>query len=117
MERWAVLLAQMEAGRTAWADLAKGRRVQFRRPLEDDMQRLRTMPVVDMVCEFVVGWEGITEADLLGAAVGSDAPVPFHAELWSRHLRDNLAHVEPVAAAIVRSVTEHVAARDATAKN
>lgn len=117
MDRWAVLLDQMEAQRTAWADLAPGKRVQFRRPLEDDMPRLRSMPVVDLACEFVCGWEGITEADLLGAAMGSDAPAPFHVKLWSRFLRDNLAHVEAVAAAIVRSVTDHVAARDAAAKN
>lgn len=113
----AALIARMDAQRTRWATLPGGRRVQFRRPLETEFGRFRQGVTVEHLAEYACGWEGFTEADLLGAAIGSSDPVPFSPELWGRLVRDRLDYVAPMAQAIVDAVTEHLASRDAAAKN
>lgn len=113
----AALIARMDAQRTRWAQLPGGRRVQFRRPLETEFGKFRHGVTVDHLAEYACGWEGFTEADLLGAAIGSSDAVPFSPELWGRLVRDRLDYVTPVAQAIVAAVTDHLASRDAAAKN
>ena len=63
-------LQALRKGRLHWVDLAPGRRVQFRRPLETEMYRFVGGVTVEHVVEFVCGWEGFTEGTLLGEAVG-----------------------------------------------
>ena len=117
MSDLASLIARMDAQRTRWAVLPDGRRVQFRRPLETEFGKFRSGVSVDHLVEYACGWEGFTEADLLGAAIGSSDPVAFAPELWGRLVRDRLDYVAPVAQAIVDAVTQHLASRDAAAKN
>ena len=118
MSDFAALIARMEAQRTRWCALPGGpHRVQFRRPLETEFGRFRGGVTVDHVCEYVCGWEGFTEADLLGGGIGSSDPVPFAPELWARVVRDKLDYVAPVSEALVAAITDHLQTRDATAKN
>jgi hypothetical protein len=111
------LIAQLEEQRTRWADLPGGKRVQFRRPLETEFHTFRAGVDVEHVAQYVCGWEKFTEADILGAAIGSDASVPFSGKLWDRVARDRLDYVAAVATAIVQAITDYLAQRDATAKN
>lgn len=69
------------------------------------------------LCDYVCGWDGFTEADLLGPAVGSADAVAFTPELWSRVLRDHLHYFPPVAQAMVDTITEYLASKATTAKN
>jgi hypothetical protein len=113
----AALIARMDAQRTHWAELPGGARVQFRRPLETEFGKFRQGVTVDHLVEYACGWEGFTEADLLGSAVGSSDAVAFSPELWGRVVRDKLDYVDPMAKAIVEAITQHLARRDAAAKN
>ena len=64
------LIAKMDE-RARWVDLPGGKRVQFRRPLETDMGSFVGGVSVEHVCAHVCGWQGFTEADLLGAGIGA----------------------------------------------
>lgn len=111
------LIAKMDEQRTRWVSLPDGKRVQFRRPLETDMGAFTGGVSVDHLCTHVCGWDGFTEADLLGTGIGASDPAPFSSALWARVVRDRIAYVQPVATAMVQAITEHLAAMEASAKN
>jgi hypothetical protein len=111
------LIDRMDAQRTHWAALPDGKRVQFRRPLETEFGKFRTGVHVEHLCEYAIGWEGFTEADLLGAAVGGSDVAPFSPELWARVVRDRIAYVTPLAEALVECIRLHLEAKDGAAKN
>jgi len=119
------LLAARKRSREKTVDLGDGKSVQFRRPPEVDMASLltgsgdtRTWSVgIEHVRKYVTGWEGFTEADLLGAGVGASDPVPFDPELWDDLCSDNIQWVSKVADAILRAVVDHITQQDAIAKN
>lgn len=111
------LLARMAAQREAWVDLPGGQRVQYRRPAEVDLPRLAGGVTPDVVCDCVCGWDKFTEADLLGAAVGSSDPVPFDGRLWAAYVRDKSDVMQTVAKAIAATVTDFLLKRQADAKN
>ncbi len=118
-------LAARKRSREKTVDLGDGKKVTFRRPSESDMPSLlsgegetRTWSVgIEHVRKYVIGWDGFTEADLLGAGIGASDPVEFNAALWDDVASDNIAWVRTVADAILRSVVDHITARDAVAKN
>ena len=111
------LIAQLDEQRTRWVDLPGGKRVQFRRPLETEFGKFRQGVDVEHVAQYVCGWQGFAEADILGRAIGGDHAVPFNGKLWDRLARDRLDYVAAVATAIVGAITDYLAERDATAKN
>ena len=111
------LIARLAEQRRHWAELPGGVRVRLSRPHETEFARFRLGITVEHVCEYVDGWEGVTEAVVLGPSIGSDAPVPFDAALWRELVRDRIDWVPPVAEAIAKAITDHLAAKDATAKN
>lgn len=71
------LVARLLAGREFDVELGAGRRLRLRRPPEVRLGALvRGLEFEDVVA-CTVGWSGITEADLLGATVGSDAAIEW----------------------------------------
>jgi hypothetical protein len=110
-------LQALRKGRLHWCELAPGRRVQFRRPLETEMHRFLGGVLVEHVCEYVCAWEGFTEATLLGDAVGSSDTLPWDAELWAEYVRDHSDVTALVARAIADALEAHLKAREAAAKN
>jgi len=110
-------LQALRKGRLHWVDLAPGRRVQFRRPLETEMYRFVGGVTVEHVVEFVCGWEGFTEGTLLGEAVGSADALDFTPELWAEYVRDSSEVTAEVAQAIAGALKAHLEAREASAKN
>ena len=117
MADFSALIERMDEQRARWVSLPDGKRVRFRRPLEMEFVKFRIGVDVNHLCEYVCGWDGFSEVDRLGAAIGSSDPLPFSAELWSRVVRDRMDYVRPVATAMVEAITEHVAAKEASAKN
>lgn len=110
------LLARAAAQREHWADLGNGKRLRFLRPVEVEMPALLNGVTVEHVIGCANGWEGFTEADLLGAAVGASDPLPFHVDLWSAVVRDNAAYVAAVSQAIADAVTEYLKRKAGTEK-
>lgn len=122
------ILAQLKKRREKSVELEAGKNVFFQRPPESDMPGL-LIPVVDdptkatwsvrleHVLKYVTGWEGFTEATLLGAAIGGDDVVAFDKDLWAEVVGDNLEWQSKVARAILDAVVEHSATQEAVAKN
>lgn len=111
------LLALIRQQRQQWLELQPGLRVRFSRPPEADMGALAAGVTVEHVCRYVDGWEGFTEATLLGAAVGSSDPLDFSAALWAEYVRDRARYIAVVAEAIAAAVQAHLAQSEAAAKN
>ncbi len=119
------LLAALKRRREKSVDLGEGRAVTFLRPLESDMGSMlsgegaeRTWSVtIEHVKKFVNGWSGFTEADLLGASIGSSDPVSFDPDLWAEVCADDIETVQKVAQAILKSVIDHLSEQADVAKN
>jgi len=120
------LLAALKRRREKSVDLGGGKKVFFMRPAESDMPRLlkgdedakRWEVTLADVRTYVCGWEGFTEADILGATVGaSDVKVDFDAELWSEVVSDDLEMINTVAEAILKSVVDFISEKAEVEKN
>lgn len=111
------LLAKMAEQRAAWCDLGDGLRVQYRRPPEVELPRLAGGVRLEHVEAYACGWEGFTEATLLGAAVGASDPVPFTPELWAAWVRDHADAAGKVCQHMAATVSEYLTRREADAKN
>jgi hypothetical protein len=107
----------MAEQRAHWVALGGGLRLRYHRPPEVDMPAFAGGVTLEHAVRYACGWEGFTEATLLGPAVGSADPVPFAAELWDAWLRDNSQHLPAVTKALADSITAHLAARGDVAKN
>ena len=81
------------------------------------MGRLRATDVAAFA-DFVVGWDGMTEARLFGPAQGSaDVAVPFGAELWRTVAEDHSDWLVTIANAVAEQTQKFLTEREAAAKN
>lgn len=111
----AELIAKALALRERWVDLGDGRRVLIRRPGETPLaQRRRSEVTVEWLAGFVIGWEGVTEADVIGTGT---AAVPFDADLWRVVVEDRVEWAAKVAEAVLDLVNKHTEARAAALGN
>lgn len=124
------LIERLRAARDSWCVLREADggmpelAVQLRRPAEVEMSKLRPGPGRDLdaalteaACSTAVGWRGFTEADLLGAAVGSSDPLPFDAALWREVAGDRMEWLTACANHILAQVKEHFAQKAEQRKN
>lgn len=113
------IVAKMRSARRLTVEVAPGRRVHLLRPREEQILAIWKAGVVtpDDVCAAAEGWEGFTEADLLGPALGSDAVVAFLPETFSEWARDRMDAMTQMAAAIGEAISAHFARRAAAEKN
>lgn len=110
------LLAALKRRRELSVKLDGGKEVLFLRPpesamgtmLQVDGEQRRWVVGIEHVLKYVTGWKGFTEADLLGASIGSSDPADFSTELWEEFVSDDVALISKVADAILASVVEHV---------
>jgi hypothetical protein len=125
------LISAMRAQRLSWVELEPAKdgraekRVQITRPPESAMPDFLVKTEdggytlkaeLRHVEAYTVGWEGITEADLVGPA-GSSDPAAFAPALWSVVVADKLAWLQAVATAILEAIVKHREALDADTKN
>ena len=109
-----ILIARMRSQRQSWVDLEPGKRVQIIRPPESQLVDFTTsagLSQSDMVQiilrrseRYVTGWEGFTEADLVGAAGSGDA-IEFTPELWAEVVADKVDWIAAINNALVASIT------------
>lgn len=125
------LIAAMRAQRLSWVEVepapegGKAKRVQITRPPENDVaafvsqtpEGLFTLEAsAEHVTRYVTGWDGITEADLIGAAGSSDA-AEFHPDLWRIVVEDRLEWMRTIARALLDAILAHRAAKLEDEKN
>lgn len=119
------LIAAVRRRRAQELDLGGGKKIIFTRPPEVEMNSILKfkdgkatwLVDVDHVKKYVVGWDGFTEADLLGAAVGAADPVAFDADLWAAYVEDDNDLVSKVASAILEAVVNHINSKAAVSGN
>jgi hypothetical protein len=113
------LIEQLRAQRTGRVEVEPGKFLLVRRPLEaTEMPRfVRGSATPESFIGQIAGWDGITEADLLGAAVGSSDAAAFTPELAAEVLADRVEWMGKVGEWLVQAITTHLKAREATAKN
>lgn len=110
------LLADLQARRRFWVELGDGLAVQMQRPGETRFAELRTL-TAERLASYAVAWRGFTTARLLGPAIGSDAEVPFSTAVWVELLADSAEWSAACAEQLLKVVNDHMAQREATAKN
>lgn len=117
------LIRQLLSAREHWIDVAEGKALKIRRPLEAEMQtmfrRVEGKPAFRVefedVLRFATDWRGFTEADLLGDAVGSSDPAPFDREVVRIAIGDNLEWLQSAINGLSDLIIERMTAR-ATAR-
>jgi hypothetical protein len=117
-----LLIRQMREQRMSWVDLGEGKSVRIIRPSQLEMMRylLKDKNIVvefDDVMRFCVDWRGFTQADLLGAAVGSADPVGFDIGLWRELSSEHAPWLQTIANAIVQAIVAKHAADGDSLKN
>lgn len=119
----AQLIKRLREQRMQWVDLdLPGKRVRLIRPTEIEigLHFIKGGSVSVGVAEverFTVDWEGFTEADLLGAAVGSSDAVPFSQALWAEVISDRAGWVRKLATELLDILVKHGAEKKVDAKN
>lgn len=116
------LLEALLAQRKSWVELEAGKRVQIRRPAQTELGAFigldRTLSVgVKQVQEYVCGWEGITEADVLGPELGASSAAPFAADLWAALVADRPAWAGAAAKGLLDAIVAHQLKESQAAKN
>lgn len=112
------LISQLRAARLSWFAIeGTGQRVQILRPTEVEMITNVGRGALEVACAQVVGWEGVTEADLLGPEVGADVVVEFTPELWAAYAADHADHTAAVAKEVRRITEAYWARRKEQTKN
>lgn len=127
-ERSAQLVKLLREQRTFWHELdtPARRALQIRRPGDDDVSEWRDSFKADATAlrnlreiarKSVVGWRGFTEADVLGAAVGGDAPVEFDTEVFTEWCYDDSDLLIAIRDQAVQHWSDFNKRKDDTAKN
>ena len=120
----ATLITRLLAARQTWVELEPGKLVQIIRPPEAALYEFNLQGsennidrMLRCVTKYVTGWEGITEADLLGAALAPADAVPFDAAIWAAVVADRVHWIRVVMDALIDAINTHDHAKQAAAKN
>lgn len=113
------LIEQLRAQRTGRVEVEPGKFLLVRRPLEvTEMWRFFIGEnTQELFIKHVVGWDGVTQADLLGPAVGASDPAVFSRELADETLADKAEWVTQAGAWLANAIKAHIEKRAAEAKN
>ena len=119
------LLAQLRKRREHSVDLGGRRTIKKKSPPEIDFPNfLREIDGKrvwfigpDDVRKYASGWSGFTEADVLGAAIGSSDPIDFDADLWIEMAADKSEWLKKMADALLDSMVTTINERAEVAKN
>lgn len=87
----------------------------IRRPTDLEMLRIGQSRQPEDVLAHVVGWDGVTEGDIING--GDPHPMPFDAEACAEWLQDRMDLFGPVSEAIFKAFADHRQALDDAAKN
>lgn len=87
----------------------------IRRPTGLEMIELQNQPRGRAILPFVVGWDGVTEGDLIPG--GDPHPLAFDADVCAAWLEDRLDLLVPVSEAVFASFAEHAKRLEDAKKN
>ena len=108
------LIAQIKKARQRRVEVG-GFTFIVRRPTDTEFVAHYELRIYEIAQEYVVGWEGVTEADIVNGG-GEDA-VPFDADLWREWCADRPDLWEAIFTAVLQAYEQHVEQRQAAVKN
>lgn len=108
------LADKIKAARLSTVDV-EGHKYTIRRPTKAEAFQLGDSTQLDVVHQFVVGWDH-TELSL-GIPGGTGASAPFDADVWAAWVDDQPAIWAPLFNAIMAAYTAHSERQEAAAKN
>lgn len=94
---------------------AGGYTFTVRRPTDTEFLEHRELRVFEIAQEYVIGWEGVTEADIVKG--GGEDQVTFSRDLWREWCADRPDLWEPLFEAVLTAYEKHSEARKAAEKN
>lgn len=117
------LIERLIEQRREWVDISEplglppmSRQIRCLRPAEAQMHQLRSATMLDLVQSYVDGWQGFTEASLIGPD-GSSAAVPFDADLWRAWVVDQSEVIALVVQRLGDMVQRHLKTREQASGN
>lgn len=110
------LIATLLSQRETKVEVEPGKLLVVRRPAETQMLLYRRV-TAEAAIDCVVGWEGITEADVLGASIGASDPATFSSALCRELMLDRSRWCEAVARTVIEQIATHLQATEAVEKN
>lgn len=111
------LLERIHAAREFSVEVAPGKKLRLRRPLQAQMPRFRGGISLQIMAEYTVGWEGVTEADVLPPGVGGDGKAEFSQDIVFEVLGDKADWYEAAAKGMADAIKAFLDQQAATAKN
>lgn len=115
-----LLIQKMRKARRVTVELDGGKKVFLLRPREEEALRMFSSGSVSSkdVCTYAEGWEGFTEADLLGPALGAgDLQVEFDPQIFSEWILDRADDLSKMVEAVAKAINEHFEKRAGVEKN
>lgn len=112
------IIQQHRAQRTGRVEVAPGKVLLVRRPAGfTEMAAFHNGIKPEHVIRQVVGWEGITEADLLGESVGSSSAVEWSRALSDEVVSDRISWARKVTEWLANAIVTYIEKSDAIEKN
>lgn len=108
-----LLIEKLRRARESMVE-AGGHKYTVRRPSDAEAAMLANSSRLEMLRQFVVGWD-LVELDVIPG--GGPEPVPFDRDLWGEWINDQPDLWEPIGAAIESAYLAHVGARKDAEKN
>ena len=112
-----ILIARLLAQREVRVELEPGKAVILRRPPRAEIGKFTGGITVKLLEEFAVRWEGVTEADVLGKAVGAEDAAPFDQALWGHVVADKPEWFAAAATRLIKAINDHLYAEAAASGN
>ncbi len=119
------LIARIRSARMSWIDLGGGKRLRIIRPPEAEFSdflstggNVSAQWAIDRVVKYAEGWEGFSEADLMGAELApGDAMPPFSKELWEIAVSDNQNWLTAATTGLLDVIRTYISKKAESAKN
>ena len=109
------IIKKIRQARSVWVELGNGKKIQIIRPTEyqvfqkffaeDSSGNKHFSVTFEDTKEFIISWDGFTEADLLGPEIGSSDPVQYQPEFFEEYLFDNPQWMPLIVCALVDEIS------------
>lgn len=115
------LIRKLQQQRERQVEVEPGKHVTMRGPTETQftqfLQGGKLVAGFEQARDFVVGWKAITEADLLGTAVGASDEVEFSPQLWAEVIANHADWVRKITTALLDYIVEYHQRAETIEKN
>ncbi len=108
------IIQKIRQARSVWVELGDGKKIQIIRPTqyqtfqkffsEDSHGNSHFSVTFENTKDFIVSWDGFTEADLLGPEIGSSDPIAYQPDFFEEYLFDKTEWMPVIVQALVQEI-------------